>query len=78
MPDARAVWMMPTNVMSWLAIASKLIFSELGSPEVLCACKIEYAIVSRRASSGVFEIPRTAASASGTISVPSRRNTPPS
>ena len=37
MPEARAVWMMPTKVMSWLAMASKRILSASGSPDVLCA-----------------------------------------
>ena len=32
-----AVWIMPTKVMSWLAMASKRILSASGSPDVLCA-----------------------------------------
>ena len=39
-PDARAVWMMPTKVMSWLAMASNLIFRFSASPLVLWACRM--------------------------------------
>ena len=73
MPEARAVWMMPTKVMSWLAMASKRILSASGSPDVLCAWRIEYAMVPRLASAGVCVIPRSAASAAGTTSLPPRR-----
>ena len=37
---ALAVWMMPTNVMSWLAMASNLIFRFSSSPLVLCAVRM--------------------------------------
>ncbi len=37
MPEARAVWMMPTKVMSWLAMASKRILSASGcAGRVVC------------------------------------------
>ena len=55
------------------AMASKRILSASGSPDVLCAWRIEYAMVPRLASSGVCVIPRSAASAAGTTSLPPRR-----
>ena len=73
MPDARAVWMMPTKVMSWLAMASKRILSASGSPEVLCACRMDQAMVPWRASSGVAAMPAAVASDSRTSSLPPRR-----
>ena len=50
-PDAFAVWMIPTNVMSWDAIASNLIFKFSIFPEVLCASMMPYAMVPFLASS---------------------------
>ena len=45
MPDARAVWMIPTKVMSWLAMASNLIFRSSSLPLVLWACRMLHAMV---------------------------------
>ena len=39
-PEALAVWMMPTKVMSWLVSLSNLIFSLSMSPEVLWLSRI--------------------------------------
>ena len=39
-PEARAVWMMPTKVMSWLAMASNLIRRSRSLPLVLWAVRM--------------------------------------
>jgi len=76
-PDAFAVWTIPTNVISWDAIASNLSFKCSISPEVLWALKMEQAIVPFFASSLFAAFPvracTFAASDSGTISVPFTR-----
>ena len=41
MPDALAVWIMPTKVMSWEVMASNRIFSFSMLPEVLWASMME-------------------------------------
>ena len=41
MPEALAVWMIPTKVMSWEAMESKRILSLSMLPDVLWACRTE-------------------------------------
>ena len=55
-PDARAVWIIPTNVMSWDAMESKRSFKCSMFPDVLCFSNMEYAMVPFFASSLVMGV----------------------
>ncbi len=76
-PDALAVWITPTYVMSWLARASKRSLRRPMSPLVLCSARIPYAMVPLRATSGAGHSPAGPATSgtlpSGTILLPSTR-----
>ena len=81
-PDALAVWMIPTKVISWDVSLSNLILSLSILPDVLWLSNIPYAIVPLQASSFVMFFPVFAAMAdkasgvSGMISVPLSKYAP--